>query len=238
MRVALEPLKTRPRQPEANLAELRSQLRGLASFAPDLVVLPECTLTGYVFGEDDLQRFAEPLGGQTTEVMAELARALGAYLNFGFIERADNRFFDTGVLLDRSGQPVLVQRKLSEKPPFSAAERLNIAETELGKQAILICGDLFYEDALEQLPEDLDLLLVPLARSFAGTSPDPVRWQREERNEYREGVKAAGVTAFLVNALEVGGDSPSFGGAMVVSADGEVLAETPHGSSEPLLWEA
>ena len=34
-------------------------------------------------------------------------------------------------------------------------------------------------------------------------------------------------TTFLVNALEEGGEAPSFGGAMIVSNEGEVLAESP-----------
>jgi len=46
-----------------------------------------------------------------------------------------------------------------------------------------------------------------------------------------------GVTTLIVNALEINTDDPSFGGAMIVSADGELLAESPHGTDTVLMWE-
>ncbi len=59
----------------------------------------------------------------------------------------------------------------------------------------------------------MDLLLVPIARSFDEQSPDPERWEREERQVYLDGVKAVGVTTAIVNALEIDADDlPDFGG--------------------------
>ncbi len=203
---------------------------------PDLIVLPECTLTGYVYEEDDFDRFAEPVPGPMTFAMAQLAQKYGAYLCFGVVEQAGSRVYDSGVLLNREGQIVLVQRKLSEKPPFWAGERVEVAETELGRIALLICGDLFHPEAITHLPDGIDWILVPMARAFAGQSPNKHRWESEERAEYLKAVSATGKTAFLVNALDQGIEEPSFGGAMVVRGDGDLLAESPHGSDEILSY--
>ena len=61
--------------------------------------------------------------------------------------------------------------------------------------------------------------------------------EKGRRAVYMEAVQAIGKTTFLVNALEEGGAEPSFGGAMVVSGEGDVLAESPHGSDEVLVYE-
>ncbi|MFQ3683479.1 hypothetical protein [Roseiflexus sp.] len=45
------------------------------------------------------------------------------------------------------------------------------------------------------------------------------------------------MTALMVNALEIHTDDPSFGGAMIVNASGELLAESLHGTDDVLMWE-
>ncbi len=82
---------------------------------------------------------------------------------------------------------------------------------------------------------DEDLLIVPMARGFAGRSPDWQRWEREERQVYLDAVAKVGVATVIVNALEIGEEEPSFGGALVVGADGSLLAESPHGTDEILV---
>ncbi len=237
MRIALIPLKTSPRSPEANLRHLESKLAAIADARPDCIVLPECTFTGYVYEEKDLEQFAEPVPGPTTYAVGRLARTHRAYICFGMPERAGTQVYNSSILLDRNGHMVVVQRKLSEKPPFQKGKRVQVAETELGKIAILICGDLFAPAATTQLPNDLDWVLVPMARAFAGQSPDQRRWETEERAVYLDAVRTIGKTTFLVNALDEGIEEPAFGGAMIVGGDGKLLAESPHGSDDVLLYE-
>ena len=237
MRVALVPLKTKPKAYKENLRSVEAVLAAIAGVRPDLIVLPECTLTGYLYEEPDLARFAEPIPGPTTWAMARLARAHRAYICFGMLERAEAAVYDSGVLLNREGRIVVVQRKLSEMPPFQVGKQVHVAETELGRMSILICGDLFDDEATGQLAKGVDWVLVPMARAFAGRSPDRERWETEERAVYLDAVRSIGKTTFLVNALEEGIEEPSFGGAMVVSGDGELLAESPHGSDEVLVYE-
>jgi predicted amidohydrolase len=141
-------------------------------------------------------------------------------------------------LLDRRGRILLHHRKICEHPPFTNGTTVQTVETELGRLAVLICGDLFDEEATSQLDHSVDLLLVPMARGFDGRSPDPERWEREERKVYLDGVRAVGVTTAIVNSLEIDADElPDFGGALLVDGAGRMLAESPHGTDKALVYE-
>lgn len=237
MRLCLIPLKTKPRQPTLNLESVHERLTEASAFQPDLVCLPECTLTGYLWEEEDLKTFAETIPGQTVQAMAALAQSHGIYLGFGLIEAAPEGFYNTALLLNPKGKIVLKHRKVNEQPPFRNGSEVASVSTELGRIGLLICGDLFHAESVARLDPDLDLLLVPMSRSFDGTSPDRERWLNEERQAYLEAVQRAGKTTAIVNALENLPEDGAFGGALVVSAAGEVLAEAPHGSDKLLMMD-
>jgi predicted amidohydrolase len=143
MRICLIPLKTEPRNPSANLVHVSQCLAEIAPQHPDLVCLPECTLTGYLYTEEDFRKFPESIPGPTTEKMADLARTYSIYLCFGLLESTQAGVFNTAVLLDRKGRILLKHRKIEEKPPFLNGDAVNYVDTELGRLGILICGDLF-----------------------------------------------------------------------------------------------
>lgn len=237
MRAVLLPLRTEPRRPRQNLARLKQRLREVAPLKPDLVCLPECTLTGYLYEEADFRRFAQPIPGPAVRQMARLARSCQIWLCFGLLERAEEGVYNTALLIDRQGQIRLRHRKVEEKPPFLTGSEVSFIECELGQMAVLVCGDLFNSSVIASLPPTLDWLIVPMSRSFDGRSPDAARWEAEERQVYLQAVKAAGTAALIVNALEINTPDPAFGGALVVSQRGERLAEAPHGTDEILVWE-
>lgn len=237
MRIALVPLHTRLRAPETNLARLRARLPELRAARPDVVVLPELTLSGYVYEDDDLRRFAEPIPGPLTAQMADVARDVQAHLVFGLMERAPEGVYDSAVWLTPDGTLLAVQRKLSEPPPFVKGQRLERIRTPWGAARILICGDVFHEPARQALSGDEACILVPLARSFDGRSPDAERWEREERAEYLAAARALRRPVLFVNALDEDGDAPAFGGAMAVDAQGQLIGESPHGTDALLVVE-
>lgn len=132
---------------------------------------------------------------------------------------------------------MLKHRKVSEQPPYLNGYETSAVETEHGRIGVLICGDLFHQEAVRQLDSNLQLLLVPMSRGFDGASPDLRRWLNEERAAYLEAVKRVGKTTAIVNALENLPEEGAFGGAMVVSPNGELLAEAPHGTDQLLVYE-
>jgi N-carbamoylputrescine amidase len=237
MRVCLIPLKTEPRNPSANLERLARRLAEVAHHQPDLICLPECTLTGYLYTDDDFGRFAESIPGPVTQQIGQLARMYSTYLCFGMLEFTEAGVYNSAILLDRSGSIIHKHRKIEEKPPFANGEMVNSVHTELGQLGLLICGDLFNPEVTRKLAPSLNLLILPMARSFDNRSPDMDRWISEERQVYCDAVKAAGITTLITNALDINTDGPSFGGAMIVDGEGELLAESPHGTDDGLIWE-
>ncbi len=119
MPICLIALKTEPRNPPANLERPVQCLAEAVYYRPDLVCLPECTFTGHLYDEDDLERFAEPIPGPITEQMGPLARKYATHLCFGLLEVAESGvYYNSAVLLDRTGKIILRHRKIEEKPPL------------------------------------------------------------------------------------------------------------------------
>ncbi|MGB9880450.1 MAG: carbon-nitrogen hydrolase family protein [Armatimonadota bacterium] len=220
----------------ANIRRFLALAGQIAEYKPNLVCLPECVFTGYMDQEHELRRFAEPIPGPITAEMAQLASRYRFHLCFGLLERASDGVYSSAVLLDDRGRISLVHRKIAEQAPFLSGDRVESTETIFGKLSILICGDLFHKEIIKKLEQNLKLLLVPMARCFDGQSPDRERWEREERLGYLEAVKQIGTPTAVVNLLECG-ENTSFGGAMVVGANGRLLAESPHGTDEILVYD-
>ena len=55
--------------------------------------------------------------------------------------------------------------------------------------------------------------------------------------QYLDAVRHASVPAAITNTLETSPVDALFGGALLVSAQGELLAESPHGSDEILIYD-
>ncbi|MGB9722806.1 MAG: carbon-nitrogen hydrolase family protein [Chloroflexia bacterium] len=236
MRVCLLPLKVQVRNPVRNMRHFRERMEGLQPLKPDLICLPECAFTGYLYTGEDLQRFAEPVPGPTVEAMAGLARRYRTWLCFGLLEQTAEGVYNAAVLLDRQGLLRHRHRKNVEKPPFLRGSEAATVESEFGRLGILICGDLFDEEVVARLGRPR-FLIVPMARSFDGRSPDRARWEQEERRVYLEAARRAGCLTLFINLLEDTADDASFGGALVASERGELLAESPHGSDEVLVYD-
>jgi predicted amidohydrolase len=85
------------------------------------------------------------------------------------------------------------------------------------------------EERLSELARSkLDLVCLPECALtgylyFDEPSPDPERWEREERKVYLDGVRVVGVTTAIVNSLEINADEfPDFGGALLVNGAGRM----------------
>jgi len=238
MRICLIPLKTVSRKYSKNYEHLKQCLAEIVpQYHPDIVCLPECTLTGYLYKEEEFIQFAEPVPGPTTRQMSELAIIHEIFLCFGLLEKYDGCVYNTSVLLDPTGEILLKHRKNNEKPPFISGEGVGSVDTQLGKVGILICGDLFSDEVKRRLDPNLDFLIVPMSRAFDGVSPDSERWEKEERAAYIEAAKSTGTTTLIVNTLEIDIEEPSFGGALIIDASGKLVAESLHGTDDVLIWD-
>jgi len=236
MRIALIPMRVKPMDVKENFRRFVNSVGEAAKEETSLIVFPEMTFTGYVWEEEILNRLSEGVPGPLTERVSSVARTFGVFMVVGFLEKDGVKFYDSALMFAPSGEIILHHRKIEEKPPFSTGDTVPMARTPLGNVSILICGDLFNNTAVSMVNRETDLLIVPMARSFAGKNPDPERWYSEERRVYVKRIRKVGIRTFLVNAFEEGEDG-AFGGAMVVSEKGEVIAESPHGSDMMIVYD-
>ena len=89
---------------ESNLNHLRMVIEDEAGAGSELVVFPECFLTGYCCDSlDEAMQFAETIPGPSTEKVAESCGERNLAVVFGMLERAGDQLFNTAVLVNRNG---------------------------------------------------------------------------------------------------------------------------------------
>ena len=231
---------------DANLAAILNMANEAADAGTDLVVFPEAALTGLINNDEPSHDL--PLGqvipGPVTDVLARLTRERRIWLAIGLLEREGDRLYDSAVLLTPDGGIGLKYRRIqpqwhgrhADPSVYCQGTELPKVETQLGTFAFLICGDLFDDDLIQRVCNlRPDWLLFPFARRFRDRSYDQEQWDREEKPEYAQRVKLAGITTLMTNYVADRDFSGSFGGAMVVSSDGTVMDSFPLGKSGILL---
>lgn len=211
-----------------------------------LVCFPECALTGLIESKDyesDIELAVE-IPGDTTDEIGVLATTHNLYIATGILERDHEQIYDTAILIDSKGEIRLKYRRINPKWHVSNAPEnlyvqgttLNTASTRFGEIAFAICGDMFDDTVVRMIQRTTpDYLIVPLSRSFADYSQD--WWEKEEKWEYVRQVAEIGIVSFLVNSFESEARWPSFGGSLVVSSDGRIIAETRTGEPSFLIWD-
>jgi predicted amidohydrolase len=86
----------------ANLALIRDRLRAAARAGANLIVFPECALTGYCFdSKDEAWPHAETIPGPSTEILARDCLDLGVWAVVGLLEArpADGALFNSAALI-------------------------------------------------------------------------------------------------------------------------------------------
>jgi N-carbamoylputrescine amidase len=234
----------------ANLATVERMAGDAVSSGARLVLLPEAVLTGLINNDDPAHDL--PLGqtipGPATDRLGAFCARHRVWLGFGILERQDTRLYDSAVLLKPDGSIGLVYRrnqpqwhgKKADPEIYCQGTELPVISTPFGAVAFLLCGDLF-DDAIVSRFRGLgaDWMLFPFARCFSDGSVDQVRWDTEELPEYALRVRMARTPALMVNYLGDPslGDDNSFGGAFMISAAGEVLANHRLGKEGVLIVE-
>ena len=137
---------------------------------PDLAMLPEASLTGYVSatGDFDLTRFAEPLDGPTVAHIQRLARRTKVAIGGPLIERDGERVFNAYLVISPDGEIVAHYRKRHPWIPETWATAGDVPPPVFViagvAVTIAICfdGHFLEADAVESLTAS-DVLLFPSA---------------------------------------------------------------------------
>jgi predicted amidohydrolase len=232
----------------ANLDRIEQMMADAAGRGSSLVLLPEAVLTGLINNDDPAHDLplGQPIPGPGTERLAASARQHKLWIGLGLLERDGDCLYDSAVLIAPDGSAALRYRRnqpqwhgrMADPTIYRQGTSIDAAHTPFGAVGFLICGDLFDDDMVSRFRAlHPDLLLFPFARCFPGGRADQTRWDTEELPDYVSRVVLAGAPALMVNYIGDLGleDSPCFGGAFAVSADGEVLAALPLGVEGMLI---
>ncbi|MGD8850474.1 MAG: carbon-nitrogen hydrolase family protein [Anaerolineales bacterium] len=230
-------------QMEPVLMNVRSNLDKIAAFsararkeAAQIVVFPECAVTGYGLTEDEARDVAEPIPGPTTEVLTSISAQYQLVLMVGTLEvDQQGKLFNTAVLVEPTGS--LARYRKTHLPTLgvdrfvTAGDDLsNPVDSSIGRAGMLICYDLrFPEPARVLALGGAQLILLSTAwPQAASLYPDFVVSTRAAENYI-----------YLVAANRVGLERGTtyLGRSIIADPDGRVLAEAGQ-TEETIIYAA
>jgi predicted amidohydrolase len=145
--------------------------RQAAAQGVELLVFPEMFLSGYNIGAAAVTRLAEAADGPSARQVAQIAKAHGLAIIYGYPERGeDGRIYNAAQLIDTQGQRLGNYRKTHlfgelDRSMFSqGCETCPVIELNGWRLGLLICYDLeFPENARRLALAGADLIVVPTA---------------------------------------------------------------------------
>jgi predicted amidohydrolase len=144
--LALVQLRVDPGQKKENVARAVSLMMDAVRQSAQVILLPEAFSLGWTDPAAAIE--AEPIpDGPTCTRLRELAAQHGVYLCAGLVERAGKRVFNSAVLIGPDGTLFVHHRKIHElgiaHDCYAQGDRLQVAETPLGRIGVMICADAF-----------------------------------------------------------------------------------------------
>lgn len=132
-------------------------MRAAAERDAQLVIFPECALTGYSFNSlDEAVPFAEKVDGPSAEAIAAACRETRAYAIVGFIEADDTKYYNAAMLVGPDG---VVGSYRKAHLPFIGIDRFltpgdrpfQVFELPFGKVGLNICYDISFPESARVL---------------------------------------------------------------------------------------
>jgi predicted amidohydrolase len=153
---------------EKNLEKIEAWARVAAGQGAQLIVFPECALTGYVFASRaEALPSMETIPGPSSEKLAKLAAELGVFLVAGLLEKDGDRAYNAAILVGPQG---LIGRYRKNHLPFLGIDRFldpgnepfRVYDTPIARIGLFICYDCtFPETARVMALHGADILALP-----------------------------------------------------------------------------
>ncbi len=239
LKVGLGQIRIEMGEKDANVKELFHAIDEAAKSDCDLLVLPECSLAGWL--SPSARASAEQIPGPLTHRFVEAARKHQMAIVAGLEERDGSRVYNSAVFIDRHGEILARHRKINELEigleVYSRGTSLNVFSFEGRAVALDICADSWtpvITDALYEM--GARVIFSPCAWAVeTGGEATNIAWIRET---YRQ--RAAGRELYIVSANGVGNVTEGpwkgrvlQGNSLVTGPDGEALLKGP--TNEPSL---
>ncbi len=225
VRVAIAQMDPQLAQNALNLERVLALFHEAVEHGAQLVVFPECAISGYGFADLESARVvAEPLPGPTTDALSAACAATGAYTVVGLLEHDSPEVYNVAALIGPEGL-VGVYRKIHL--PYLGVDRFAtpgdrpfaVWDTPLGRIGIAICYDLRFPEVLRVLGV-LGADIIALPTNWPETSelmPDYVTRTRALENR---------VYLLACNRVGVESGFRFFGRSQIVGTSGKVYVET------------
>ena len=236
IKIAAVQMEPRIMEIRENLDKILLKTRTAADSGADLIVFPECALTGYVFSSrEEAIPFAETVPGPSTDELADCCQKLGVYVIAGLLEIDDNKCFNAAILLGPEG---LIGKYRKNHLPFLGIDRFldpgdepfRVYKTPIGNIGIHICYDCnFPESARVMALLGADILALP------------TNWPegRGKVTKYVVVTRAYENKIHLVAANRIGRERGTkfIGQSKIVDAWGNTLAEADSDSEQIICSE-
>ena len=145
-----------------------------------LIVFPECALTGYMFSsleeaceyevfETVCAPRCEPVSGTSTKKIIEVCQDLNVYVAIGLLEKDDDKYFNTAVLLGPEEKGLIGKHRKLHRP-FLGIDRFlsdgnlppTVFRTKVGRIGMGICYDMMFPEYSRVLAlKKADVLIFP-----------------------------------------------------------------------------
>ncbi|MFE0179095.1 carbon-nitrogen hydrolase family protein [Streptomyces sp. NPDC059002] len=222
--VAVAQIGCVPGDIDANLRRITETAEAAASAGVELIVFPECCLTGYLFdSRGEAEAVAVAADGPELATVAELSARLNLHLVVGALEKDGGGLYNSAFVIGPQGHAG-VHRK-AHLPPLGAdlfvdeppASGVSVFDTPLGRLGVMIC----YETRFPEVARTLAL-------SGADIIALPTIWPVQSRilAEHFARVRAAENLVYLLVANRPDSEKATdfLGFSQIVAPNGEVLA--------------
>jgi len=249
VRVAAIQLESQLGKVERNRSRIVEMLNEAAGQGTKLAVLPELSTTGFCLGED-FAKIAESIPGETTDLLAQIAKSHQMHVVCGLPERGEipGVIYNAVALIDANGRVAGKFRKLhvtlylhttdfadEEREIFRPGNELPVFKTELGNLGMLICQDGDYPEPYRVLVlkgAEIVTVSVNTPRGF-----EEMWWKMYCAHAYMNG-------CFVIVCNKVGDEhytfegkenvASFFGGSYVAGPLGEIISKG--GDKEEIVY--
>ncbi len=232
-KIKIAAVQTNPKitKNKENLDKVLLEIEAAAKSGADLIVFPECALSGYVFpSREEALPFAENIPGASTDRLAACCQELGVCVVVGLLEKNGDKCYNVAVLVGPGG---LIGKYRKNHLPFIGVDRFidvgdrpfQVYQTPVGNIGIQIC----YDSAFPESTRVMALLgadIVVLPTNF----PEG----REVMLDYVVNTRALENAVHLVAVNRVGSERGSSfcGRSKIISASGDTLVEASRDKEE------
>jgi agmatine deiminase len=184
----------------------------------------------------DADPYAEDIPGESTRVLAELARDNRVVIIVPIYERkSSGEYYNAAVVIDADGKIHPPYRKIHipfdplyyEKNYFRQGTHYRVFETAYGKIAVLICYDQWFPEAARAVTLlGARIIFYPTAIGWIKGMEDPLEgdWKDAWETVQRGHAISNGVHVAAVNRVGTEGDLSFWGGSFIADAFGNIVA--------------